>query len=215
MDSRCIDEIHSALRAMGMPANTTFQDVAEVRDVVELYVGDKLGVDFLDLLSLPDLFQIATPTTGIKLSREALKYIETQMDGGAVREQTICPLIDVKSDPTVMRHAKNIESRLRSLSLHLRFRYNPHSISIYYRAQLFARYEVKELRRYRYLFGTIVISNINNQQQAKEQFPKFVWDNEYIIGMRSAKRQCCIRNVTEGVFVRFVREYMIKNEWTD
>lgn len=188
--------------------NCTDVSYDKVRDAVEYYLKEQSAgslTDGLSLLSLAELFDLVVIfNKDIDVDKQLVKEIR-EVDPDDLRYEWIQKRMKIKGNPLGEKLVDPLITQMIKICPSAKVMVTKFSIILLIDSKPVVRFEKITHRRYRYVYGTIVIDNVRSRAELYEILPKFLLDSDLKIGMRYAKRQACIRNVTGSTLLRFVR----------
>ena len=175
----------------------------DVRDCVELFLRHK-GVSSLEAFTLRELFEIAQPFTNLTLDKELLAAIN-KLDPDKYTYKYRPKRMLVCDNELTLKLLAPLTSKLYQICPRVKFWYRKYSIVVTLDSKPIIRYETITHRRYRYLYGTVVIEDVRSEKELQTILPKFIIEGDYKVGVRLARKQGVIRNVTGTVLIRVAR----------
>lgn len=193
--------------------NCTEMSYDNVRSTVESYLEHESGGSLsegVSLLSLVELFDLAAIfIKEIAIDKALRKEIAT-IDPDNLRYRWIDNKMKIRGNEVGERLIKPIIRQVEQIVPQAKIMVTKFSIIILIQSKPVIRFENITHRRYRYVYGTIVVDNVSSKSELHSTLPKFLLDSDAKLGVRYAKVQGCVRNVTGSTFLRVVRHF--KNE---
>jgi hypothetical protein len=173
--------------------------------ISEILTSRKIGD--LDLYSLTELFSIAQPFTKLQVDTQ-LRTLLTSIDGDGIKKSSknftgLQISNHVWADQILTKTIK----QLSTINPDFRFWKKKYGLVISLNSKPIFRFESMTHYNHVYVYGTVVIYDIESKQDLQDKLPTFIKESDYKTTLRPTQRRGCIHKVTAAMFVKIVRQF--------